>query len=285
MKVTAADLRIKIDPLVGLRAYQSPKAGRAWAIFMLAKGLAFRKDHISIDKLKSVVLELGVEDRSFRRWVYQAVTLGMMKFVTRKSGEKVLVLKNYKAVSKQFGQDKKEVIYVDGRKLFGKNGKAYVFAVWQARFTHSGRILTSQKRQAELTGISEQTQRKYNKKAGVKSTKNFAISNVHANGMDDVKEHRPRACAFSFWNYETHQWHLGWRLPDTRVFSEFATNGPVKSPRTTSLFNYTSEQHLESIDLFRRASSEGRVTVGELYVFDRTSSRGNGLWIHNMLHS
>lgn len=271
---------IRFTPLVGLKSFRTSEAGGAWRLFVLAKNL----DDKGLGKIERESFgvyskSLGVSDRQFRRWLNAARNHDMVQDVQSEDGQWMLILASYKSVAKTLGlKHAGRVVTLPAKLLVGKSWRAYVFASWQSIFTNNGERLASQKKQAEITGISEQTQRQFNKEAGVQSKRNYAISNIHANGYSAVLEFDNRAGLFEYWNKETHQKYLGWRIPNSRYFPLFGVGGSSKTHRALSLFNRTAEQYAASQKALRKLESEPKFS--EMYVFDRISRNGNDLWIH-----
>lgn len=273
---------VKLYPLVGLKSLRVPEAGGAWRLFTLAKNLAGVADHIERESLREVSESLGVKEYQFNRWLSAARGLDLFKDVQRMSGEWMLILPSQKKAAEIMGSEKLgKPVTLPTELLFKKGWRAYVFAAWQASVTNNGDRLVSQKKQEEITGIDPQTQRQFNKQAGVVSTKNFAQSNVHANHYSSVLEYGNRACLYEFWNHTTHQKMLGWRIPDSRVFPLYGSDFSNKSPRKMSLFNRTPEQQSATLKTLRSYGIEGKdLPIKEIYTLDRQSAKGNNLWIH-----
>jgi hypothetical protein len=268
---------VNFNPLVGLKSFRTSGAGGAWRLFVLAKNLAGVFDHIERETLRLCARSLGIHEKTFNRWLDVARNLDFVQDRQRVSGEWMLILTSYNKAAKSLGCVRTgRTVQLPINIFFGKVWRAHVFASWQSAFTNNGERLVSQKKQCEITGISEQTQRKFNKEAGVQSKRNFAISNIHANGYSAVLEFGNRAGLFEYWNKETHQKYLGWRIPNSRYFPLFGVDGSHKTRRTMSLFNRTAEQYAASEKALRKSDPK----FPEMYLFDRTSRNGNDLWIH-----
>lgn len=273
---------IKIHPLVGLKSFRLPEASGAWRLFVLAKNLAGVADHIERDKLGKWSNELGIKLPTFTRWMTTARNLGLFTDVQRMSGEWILILPSYQRAADMLGVGKLGAMcQLPAKVLFRKGWKGFVFASWQAAFTKNGTRLVSQKKQAEITGIDPQTQRQFNKMAGVTSEINYAISNQHANNFAGEQEYGNRAALFTYWDKLTHQKKLGWRIPDRRVFPLYGTDLSKSTPRKLSLFNRTAEQFSATMKQIRKLKSEDKpITAKDIYQLDRKSEKGNNLWIH-----
>ena len=269
---------LRFIPIHGVKSFRAG-AGGAWRVFVLAKNLAGTLDHVEREQVEKFALSLGVHSKTFNRWLNAARGFGFVRDVQRKAGEWILVLVSHENAANilEHKERRAHSVFLPARLLVGSGWKSYVFAAWQAQFTNNGERLVSQKKQAELTGISEQVQRQYNKEAGVKSKRNYAISNIHANGFNGVLEFGNRAGLFKFWNKDTHQMYLGWRVPNSRIFPLLGAGGFHKThKKTMSLFNKTEAEYVAT----KKALRKTETAFNEFYVFYRDSQNGNGLWTH-----
>lgn len=266
---------VKFNPLVGLKSFRIPEAGGAWRLFVLAKNLTTNGgDNVRRDDVREYAASLGVNEKTFRRWMTAARNFDLVRDVQRKSGEWMLILTSNDKAASIMGSDRKGApVTMSARLLVGKHWRAYVFAGFEATF--NGRLI-SRKKQAELSGIPEVSQRIYDKKAGVKQQKNYAVSNIHANGYSAVLEFGSRAGLYKYWDKTTHQLKLGWRLPDSRSFDGATTNGSKNSLGTLSLFNRTEEQYRRTV----RKLSQSDSPIREVYKYSHTSRNGAEMWTH-----
>jgi hypothetical protein len=275
---------LRFIPIQGIRSFHAGTgASGAWRLFVLAKNLDTKGiGYVGRELVRSFALSLRVNSKTFDRWLNAARVSGFVSDIQRKTGEWDLILISHKQVANILDHKEIHVPYISlpARLLVGKGWKSYVFAAWQSQFTNNGERLVSQKKQFELTGISEQVQRQYNKEAGVTSKKNYAISNIHANGFHGVLEFGSRAGLFKYWNEKTHQLYLGWRIPNARIFPLLGTSGSYKTQRALSLFNKTVDQYSSTMKALRKKQT----TLNEVYIFYRNSKNGNGLWTHMPLN-
>lgn len=271
---------MRVYPLIGLKSLKLAEAGGAWRIFTLAKHLAGIFDHVKREDVISRALELGIREVTVKRWIDSARNYNLFVDVQRKSGEWMFILPSNKNAATFLNSTLGNPVELPEELLFSKDWRGYVFAAWQAQVTKNGTKLVSQNKQAELSGVDRQAQRKYNKQAGVTSQKNYAVSNIHANGYSGVLEFGNRACLFQYWDKATHQKKLGWRIPDSRVFPLFGNDFSHSTPRKMSIFNRTPGQYSETVKTIRKLSAEDKETPKEIYTFDKLSEKGNCLWIH-----
>lgn len=251
-------------------------------MFVLAKNISGALDHVKRNELREFSRSLGVNDAQFKRWLNAGRRLSLFTDIQQADGEWKLILVGNQKAAELLGADSLgRAVTLPANLLFKKCWRGYVFASWQSSHTGNGERLVSQKKQAEITGVSPQTQRQFNEQAGVTSQKNYAISNIHANGYSGVLEFGNRACLFQYWDKSTHQKKLGWRIPDSRVFPLYGANISNNTPRNLALFNRTPEQYSATMKTIRRLKSDDKeVNTKEIYTFDRKSDKGNGLWIH-----
>ena len=216
-------VNLKFWPLVGLKSFHLPEASGAWRVVVLVKNLADQgRSRIERERLKEFATFLGISDKQYRRWLTAARNYDMIQDVQSKSGEWMIIHASHEKIAQYLGCDSMgPSVTMPAEMLFSKNWRANVFASWQSVYTGNGARLVSQKKQAEITGISEQTQRKFNQEAGVQSERNYAISNIHANGYSAVLDFGNRAGLFQYWDKEKHQKYLGWRIPNSRYFPLF----------------------------------------------------------------
>lgn len=260
----------------------------AYRLFVLAKALAGMHDSVLVSLVESLAWAY-ISKRQYQRDKSEAIRLGLLRFHERKNGEKVFLLVSHKRAALLLGAKKSSeasrgTVSLDD--LFGEKWQAIAFTSWQAKFTQNGARLTSQKKQAELTGIQPQMQRRYNRACGVESRSNYAVSNVSANHLDMVREFDNRAAPFAFKNHKLNQLYIAWRLPSTRVVcadsSAFNPSGiegsligtnPNTRKKGSRLFVYGDTS-------FTKAKKASSSKQHDLYLFSHISDSGVGIFIH-----
>lgn len=261
----------------------------AYRFFVLAKALAGVLDSAIVSEVENFALTY-ISKRQYQRDKSAALRLGLLKIHERKNGQKVFVMVSHAHAAlllgvKKSSEKSRGVISLDD--LFGDKWQAIAFTTWQAKYTENGVRLTSQKKQAELTGIQPQMQRRYNKICGVQSRSNYAVSNISANQLDIVKEYGRRAAPFAFKDYKLNQTYIAWRLPSSRVVcahssalnlsgvdgSLIGTN-PNTQKRGSRLFVYGDTTFTKA-----KKAVKGD-TIHDLYIFSHKSDSGAGLFTH-----
>lgn len=95
---------IKIYPLVGLKSLHN-EAGGAWRLFVVAKTLAGKADHIRRDALREAVLSIGVSKTSYNRWLTTARNYDLFTDVAAK----IALEAGNKAMAKELQANYEEV--------------------------------------------------------------------------------------------------------------------------------------------------------------------------------
>lgn len=280
-------MKIVFSLLTACKSLSANSMG-AYRLFLIAKALAGVRDSVLVLQVESIV-RAYISDRQLQRDKSAAIRLGLFQCLERKNGEKVLLLVSHKKAALLLGAKKSSeksrgIVTLDD--LFSDKWQAIVFVNWQAKYTQNGLRLTSQKKQAEITGIQPQMQRKYNKICGVTSRSNYAVSNVSANHLDMVRELGNRAAPFAFKNHKLNQLYIAWRLPSTRVVcadsSAFNPSGiegnlirtnPNAHKRGGRLFVYGGIS-------FTKAKRACSPDLHDLYIFSHISETGSGIFTH-----
>lgn len=281
-------MQVIFSPLTACKSLSINALG-AYRLFVLAKALAGVLDSVIVSEVENFALTC-ISKRQYQRDKSAALRLGLFEVHRRKNGQIVFVLVSHTQAALLLGATKSSVesrgtVSLDD--LFGNKWQAIAFTTWQAKFTENGARLTSQKKQAELTGIQPQMQRRYNKICGVQSRSNYAVSNISANQLDIVKEFGRRAAPFAFKDYKLNQTYIAWRLPSSRVvcadssaLNPSGVDGSLIStnPNTrkggSRLFVYGDATFTKA-----KKAVKGN-NIHDLYIFSRVSDSGAGLFTH-----
>ncbi len=279
---------IIFSPLTACKSLSAHSKG-AYRLYVLAKAMAEGARYIvnTLD-VSRVALEF-ISGRQIARDERAAVRLGLFRIEQGKSGEKVYILTSHHNAAICLGATKSSAsrrATVSLADLFSDKWQAIAFTKWQDITTRYGLLLTSQKKQAERTGIQPQMQQRYNKVCGVVSRNNYAVSNISANHLDAVREFSTRAAPFAFKNHKTNQSYIAWRLPSTRVVcadssainksiidgSLISTN-PNVCRKGSRLFLYGEMS-------FTKALKSCGPKQRDLYLFSYVSKSGAGMFTH-----
>lgn len=168
---SSADNSVKIWPVVGLAAIQAYTGG-AWRAWSLARHLdKSGAGKVARAELLAFLVGLGVNERTRRRWIEQALELELFR---EYRGTYYLVsLENACTRLGNMGTVGKPAL-VSAEALASKGWRS---RVWSAYLATLGERPISQARKAEITGIDPRTQRNYQA-----SVPGFAISNYADRG-------------------------------------------------------------------------------------------------------
>lgn len=277
------------SPLTACKSLTVKNSLGAYRLFVLAKGMAENLNNVNVAQVKETACQF-VSERQFARDMGAAVRLGLLTIHERKNGTRFFVLTSHVNAALKLGATKTSEAQrstVSLAVLFGEGWQSFAFTTWQAVTSQNGTRLTSQKKQAQKTGVSPQMQRKYNKTRGVESRSNYAVSNIAANHLDGIKEFSTRAAPFKFKNHKTNQWYLGFRIPSTRVVRAFPNavnaigiDGVLRSTnlnasrKGSTLFLHGSEVS------FTKAKKRAGARQRDLYIFSHVANSGAGMFTH-----
>jgi len=281
-------MQVVFSPLTACKSLSINALG-AYRLYVLAKALAGVLDSVFVSEVENFALAY-ISKRQYQRNKSAALRLGLLKVHERKNGQFVFVMVSHAQAAllldaTKSSENNRAVVLLDD--LFSDKWQAIAFTTWQAKFTENGVRLTSQKKQAELTGIQPQMQRKYNKICGVQSRSNYAVSNISANQLDIVKEFGHRAAPFAFKDYKLNQTYIAWRLPSSRVVC--ADSSALNPSRIDGVLIGTnlnmrkggSRLFVYGDTSFTKAKKAVKSErIHDLYLFSRVADSGVGLYIH-----
>ena len=203
------------SPVLAMRAIAAGH-GRAWFVWALARELdRAGSGVIPRERLQAFVASLGLPGSSFRRWLSDARRLGLLGFLSFRSGPMLTITGERRAAEivgvGDNGVGKKRAT-VELAKLAGDDWRAWAWAGFIAIL--NGRPM-SRAKMRELTGVPERTQQEYEKQAGIEATINYAHDDRDPHLLTGIQEHE-RPHAFKWHDKRRKQTVVVWRTPDTR---------------------------------------------------------------------
>jgi hypothetical protein len=149
-------------------------SGGAWRAYVLAKGLDVKGyGRISLDDLRGFALHLGVNLRTFQRWIKQATKRGMLQKFKRENGETWLYLPNPAKVAHAMHCDGiGRKLEIKAALLIGKGWKSRVWDGAQAAGADGKQI--SRERLQKVFNVPVRTQRYRTAQAETKCQANYA---------------------------------------------------------------------------------------------------------------
>lgn len=207
---------VKFWPLMGVAAHQHGEGG-AWKLWALAKSLDKKgTGAIPLAELQALVRELGVPQKTWRRWLAAARRLTLVRDRTCGDGWVVLASHAWAAVLLGCEDIGTRPASIRAGDLVGKGCWAYVWAAYEA--THGGRQI-SRATQEKLTGVPTRTQRAYDNQSGVDRRSHYAISERETDELTGMAEFEDHPGAFKFYDKKRRRLTIAWRLPDSRTTS------------------------------------------------------------------
>lgn len=191
--------------------------GGGWRLYVLAKaidrpGLGM----IKRDDLQAYALALGVNVRTWQRWINEARNHDLL--IDRLRGtpeapEMWLSLPNPGAAAYGMGCEVgRRRVSMRADLLTGKGWKAYVWAAVGATSRQPNGRQMAQETARDIYNVSPRTQRYRNKKAGVKCQRHYAKSDLKADNLAMIQEYSPHKRVFRAYNDLLYR-----RLPDSRT--------------------------------------------------------------------
>jgi hypothetical protein len=198
---------VKIWPEVGIAAWQNG-AGGAFRLWVLAKAIDSKGSGVVTDTtLRGKAAELGVHDRTYRRWRSAATSLGLFEVLRRRSGE-TYRLASWGNGCKALGCSRvgSRYVIIQLSKLFKKGWKGAIYAACLTRrgspkkyIYHDKKddhvkekIITvfspiSREKIKDLTGIPATTQRRLERQAGINVWFAYANAGAAPDDPDDIR--------------------------------------------------------------------------------------------------
>lgn len=208
---------VKVRPLMAFAAIHRRCTGgyRLWALAHAmdkpGSGVVQKK------KLRAFVVGLGVNERTYRRWLKQALFRG---FLMSYRGGMCYKLRNVAKVAGKLkaAEIDKHQAHMPAEDLVTKSWRAHVWAAFV-----NGKTISRRKLQ-ESTGIMPETQRNYEAAAGVITTANYTDTIIRGEHIEGIKDCiKPHA-------FVAKNGTVSWRLPNTYT-SKNATNYETSTGR------------------------------------------------------
>jgi len=200
---------VKYYPMMGLRAIANHKGG-AWRLWVLARALDIPgSGYISERVFRSSCSQAGIASKTYRRWLQQAIHIGILSKKKRQSGETVLQIINAGDAAFRLG-----CVHVDPKPALIPtetliNG-SWRNLVWEAFIENNFNDRTiSREALRKISGISRKEQVRLEKGTKVKNFINVVCTDKPADHLAGMRENS-RATAFA------HQGKVVYRLPDRR---------------------------------------------------------------------
>ena len=280
------------------------KLGGGWRLYVLAKALDPQGlGKIARDDLRDYALFLGVNVRTFERWIIQARNAGLFYTdVQNSSGQWMIVMANAGIAAAELNcETVGRKVTLPAAALIGKGWKARVWAAYG--ITHKGQPIARETMQ-KIVNVAVSTQRYRDAQAKVNRVRNFANSGVKAipGELAEMKETTGRKNIFI-----DKDGFINWRLPNSYIFTTAlrggkgrgriankiirniqTTNGLLQVQQALSLEN---EYNSEIVKLFNQNPQQAKSAmkklakidnrkVKDIYERDHTARNGAVIWKH-----
>jgi hypothetical protein len=288
-------------PVMGIQAARSSSGfGGGWRVYVLAKALDKEgTGNISRELLRDYALSLGVNNRTWQRWITQAREFDLVRDVESVNGEWKLILPNPGVVANSMGCETvgKFKVSMKAADLIGNGWKARIWASYEA--TYKGKPI-SRETQQKLVNVPVSTQRYRDAQAGVKRTRNFAKSTMRGDMLPSVIEYTNHKAVFV-----SKDGFIYWRLPDARSTNLAFVVGKGRARKVNKILHTLQEQNgllqmqqalsdasmARSVRLFNHTHDQRKATerklakaenriIQDVYEALHLAKSGAQLWLH-----
>lgn len=169
--------------------------GGGWRLWQLGKALdRAGTGRVKRDDLRAFVLSLGVNPRSFDRWIINARNNDFISDVQSATGEWIVILHNAGIVGAAMDSDKlSRRVSIPAAALIGKGWKARIFAAYET--IYNGQPITRGRMQI-ICNVSRSTQKYREAQANVKVIRNIAQLEESADKLPMIREYARNPFAF-----------------------------------------------------------------------------------------
>ena len=203
-------------------------------MYVLAKALDPQGlGKIARDDLRDYALFLGVEIRTFQRWMNQARGVGLFYTdVQNSSGQWMIVMANAGIAAAELKcETVGRKVSMSAAELIGNGWKARVEAAYMT--THNGQPIARATIQ-KIVNVAVSTQRYRDVQAKVKRVKNFATSDIKVTygqllGMRDTSGRKNL--------YIDKDGYLSWQLPNSYIYTKALRGGKGRGRVANKIIN------------------------------------------------
>ena len=223
------------------------KLGGGWRLYVMGKALDLQGlGMIARDDLRAYALFLGVEVRTFQRWMNQARNAGLFIDVQSSGGAWMLRMVNAGIAAAELNcETVGRKVTLPAAELIGNGWKARVEAAYMT--THNGQPIARETIQ-KIVNVAVSTQRYRDAQAKVKRIKNFATSEVKVNngqllGMRDTSGRKNI--------FIDKDGKLSWRLPNSYQYIKALRGGKGRGRKANKTIR--NIQSVDSLLLMQQA--------------------------------
>lgn len=203
---------IKVFPEVIFTAIRHNRPAGAFRLWFIAKHYDNGNGFIPAKEFRHYVNAQGVNDKTYYRWLDQAIELGL---INRVSGDKPVYQLAAWEVGAVIAGVKNDLLKAAKVPLNKFVAKGWLAVIWAGYLKHFEGKPISRATLESLTGVPARTQLSYETKAGVRSKANYASYGLLPKSIEQALEFVP--IVYSPGHYVTESGELRRRLPDTRT--------------------------------------------------------------------
>ena len=208
------------------------KIGGGWRLYVLAKALDPQGlGKIAREDLRDYALFLGVNVRTFERWIKQARNAGLFYTdVQNSSGQWMIVMANAGIAAAELNCETiGRKVTLPAAALIGNGWKARAWAAYE--ITHNGQPIARETMQ-KIVNVAVSTQRYRDVQAKVNRVRNFAKSDMQLKGnqLPGLKETSGRKNIFI-----DKDGFINWRLPNSYIFTKALRGGKGRGRKANKI--------------------------------------------------
>ena len=208
------------------------KIGGGWRLYVLAKALDPQGlGKIAREDLRDYALFLGVNVRTFERWIKQARDAGLFYTdVQNSSRQWMIVMANAGIAAAELNCETiGRKVTLPAAALIGNGWKARAWAAYE--ITHNGQPIARETMQ-KIVNVAVSTQRYRDVQAKVNRVRNFAKSDIQLRGnqLPGLKETSGRKNIFI-----DKDGFINWRLPNSYIFTKALRGGKGRGRKANKI--------------------------------------------------
>ena len=223
------------------------KLGGGWRLYVMGKALDPQGlGMIARDDLQAYATFLGVEVRTYQRWMNQARNAGLFIDVQSSGGAWMLRMVNAGIAAAELNcETVGRKVTLPAAALIGNGWKARVWAAYE--ITHNGQPIARETMQ-KIVNVAVSTQRYRDAQAKVNRVRNFAKSDIQLKGnqLPGLKETSGRKNIFI-----DKDGFINWRLPNSYIFTKALRGGKGRGRKANKIIR--NIQPVDSLLLLQQA--------------------------------
>lgn len=244
---------IKVFPEVIFTAIRHNRPAGAFRLWFIAKHYDNGNGFIPAKDFRRYVNAQGINDKTYYRWLDQAIELGL---INRVSGVKPVYQLAAWEVGAVIAGVKNDLLKAAKVPLNKFVAKGWLPVIWAGYLKHFEGKPISRATLESLTGVPARTQLSYETKAQVKSRANYATYGLAPDNLERALAFMP--IVYNPGHYVTQEGEFRRRLPDTRT-----------APNDISLANAGRLKRINQA-LFKEGSSQ---TIYRIYTDNAKQSK------------